>query len=174
MTKEFSNSVIVPDNLPLIDQKEFNPVDRKYLRLIVIRQIIFLLFMAFSFTGFFVLVKKELPVIVLWISGGVITALFCYSLIIAYLSFPYRGYLIREKDIAYKRGLLRFKLTSIPFKRIQHVELIQGVLAKQMDLASIKIYTAGGSSDDLSIPGLPIESARQIREFLTGKISSDE
>jgi len=174
MTKEFSNSIILPDNLPIIEKTDFNPVDRKYLKLIYIRQIIFLIIMGLTILGFLILSKEKIPAFIPWILGGFVAALFCYSFIIAYLSFPYRGYLIREKDIAYKRGLIKFKLTSIPFNRIQHVELIQGILAKRMRLASIKVYTAGGSSDDLSIPGLPIEQARQIREFLTEKISSDE
>ena len=174
MTKDFSNSIILPDDLPAIKPSEFNPIDRKYLKLIFIRQTIAWIIMTLSGLVFFLLAKEDLPNFIPWILGGILAAIYCYSIIIAYISFPYRGYLIREKDIAYKRGLIKFKLTSIPFSRIQHVELIQGVITKQMDLASIKIYTAGGSSDDLSIPGLPIETAKQIREFLTGKISSDE
>jgi len=97
-----------------------------------------------------------------------------YALVISKLSFPYRGYLIREKDIAYQRGLINYKLTTIPYKRIQHVELNQGVLAKKMKLASIKVYTAGGSGDDLSIPGLPLETAKELRAYLTEIISADE
>ena len=174
MAEEFSNSIILPVNLPHIREEDFNPVDRKYLRLILIRHIVFLVIMTLSVLGFKVLSDEETPAYFPWIFGGVVAGIFCYSIIIAFLSFPFRGYLIREKDIAYKRGLIRFKLTSIPFRRIQHVELIQGVIAKQMNLATIKIYTAGGSSDDLSIPGLPVATARHIREFLTGKISSDE
>jgi len=174
MTNEFSNSVILPDDLPVVKTPEFNPIDRKYLRLIYIRQLIFLIFMASAVVGFIIVAGEKAPNILPWIFGGTVALLFCFSFIITWLSFPYRGYLVREKDIAYKRGLIKFQLTSIPFSRIQHVELIQGVLAKKMNLASIKVYTAGGSSDDLQIPGLPIEKARQIREFLTGKISSDE
>lgn len=174
MTNEFSNSVILPEDLPVVKTTEFNPIDRKYLRLIYIRQLIFLIFMALSLVGFILIAGEETPNILPWIFGGTVALLFCYSIIITWLSFPYRGYLIREKDIAYKRGLIKFQLTSIPFSRIQHVELIQGVLAKKMNLASIKVYTAGGSSDDLQIPGLPIDTARQIREFLTEKISSNE
>lgn len=174
MAEEFSNSIVAPENLPEVEIKEFNPIDRKYLKLIYIRQIIFLLIMGLSFVAFIMISDEETPRFIPWIFAGSIGLLFCYSFIITWLSFPYRGYLIREKDIAYKRGLLRFKLTSIPFKRIQHVELIQGVLAKRMNLASIKVYTAGGSSDDLSIPGLNVETARQIREFLTEKINADD
>jgi len=174
MNNDFKNSVILPENLPSVKAVVFNPIDRKYLKLIFIRHMI--VGVIFSALGvvFVLLTDKDIPAYFQWIMGCVFLLLFIYSLVISYLSFKFRGYLIREKDIAYQRGLIQYKLTSIPFTRIQHVELNQGVIAKQMGLASIKIYTAGGSSDDLLIPGLPIEIARKTREFLTGRISSDE
>ena len=174
MTKNFSNSIIQPDNLPVLDVAEFNPIDPKYLKLIHIRLTITTVIMFLSGLGFGFLAKDEFPLFVLWIIGGFILIICIVLFVTTHLSFRYRGYLLREKDIAYKQGLIRFTHTSIPHNRIQHVELIQGLIAKKMNLATIKVYTAGGSSDDLSIPGLPVETARQIREFLTGKISSDD
>jgi len=174
MTTDFSNSVILPENLPAIETAEFTPVDRKYLKIIYIRHFIVALIMIASEIFFYNIQKDKLLEVIFWVMAGLSVLLLCFSLIISFLSFPLRGFLIREKDIAYQRGLIRYKLTSIPFNRIQHVELNQGFIAKQMDLASIKIYTAGSSSDDLEIHGLPIAIARQIREFLTGKISLDD
>lgn len=170
----FTNPIVPPDQMPEIRKEDFQPVDPKYLRLIYYRIAITFLFMGAAL-AFLLLVSDEgWPPALTWILAGFILFISVYSLIISKLSFPYRGYLIREKDLSYKRGLLTFKLSSIPYKRIQHVELNQGVLAKRMGLASIKIFTAGGSSDDLSIPGLPIETAKQIRAFLTEKISSGD
>ena len=174
MITEFSNSVILPENLPAIETGGFTPMDRKYLKIIFIQYSIWAVILIFWGMFFFFLPKDELLEYGFWVLAGLFVVILCCSWIISYLSFPYRGYLIREKDIAYQRGWIRYKLTSIPFKRIQHVELNQGIIAKKMGLANLKIYTAGGNADDLSIPGLPIATARQIREFLTGKISSDE
>lgn len=174
MTNDFSNSIIPPENLPTLEVANFNPIDPKYLKLIYIRLAIASVIMLLAGLGFGFLAKNEFPMYALWIIGGFILIGFICLFVITRLSFRHRGYLLREKDIAYKQGLIRFTLTSIPHNRIQHVELIQGLIAKKMNLATIKIYTAGGSSDDLSIHGLPIETARQIREYLTGKISSDD
>ncbi len=174
MNTPFKNSIISPENLPIIEKVDFNPIDRKYLKLIYIRLLIFAVIITSMFVLIITTTQDEYPSFINWLVSGLLLALFCYAFIIARLSFPYRAYLIREKDIAYKRGLIRFTLTSIPFKRIQHVELTQGVLAKQMKLASIKVYTAGGSSEDLTIPGLNEDNAKQIREFLTDKISADD
>ena len=174
MTTAFSNSVVLPENLPGISTADFSPMDRKYLKLIYIQYSIFAVIVFLSGLMAFIAFGDKLPDYFPWVAAGGFLILVSYSLVITYISFPYRGYLIRERDIAYQRGLIRYKLTSIPFNRIQHVELNQGIIAKQMKLGSLKIYTAGGSSDDLVIPGLPIDIASQIREFLTGKIGSND
>lgn len=170
---DFTNNIISPENLPEIQSEDFNPVAKKYLKLIYIRLAITTFFMAAAVTSFF-FVSEGIPLVAILIIGGALLAIMLYALIISKLSFPYRGYLIREKDIAYQRGLISYKLTTIPYKRIQHVELNQGILAKKMKLASIKVYTAGGSGDDLSIPGLPLDTAKELRAYLTEIISADE
>jgi hypothetical protein len=38
-------------------------------------------------------------------------------------------------------------------------------------LSELQIYTAGGSSSDLHIPGLPKEQAEQMKTFLLQKIT---
>ncbi len=174
MTSDFSNSVILPENLPAIELAEFNRVDPRYIYILYINRLITGLVIGLLLLALFLPLRKEVPDWVGWIAAGLWIALMTYSLIIARISFPKRGYLIRERDIAYQRGLIRYKLTSIPFNRIQHVELIQSLIAKRLDLATIKVYTAGSSMDDLEIPGLPLEVATRLREFLTGKISPDE
>ena len=174
MTNDFSNSVILPKNLPAIEPPDFTPVDRKYLKIIYFQYSIWGMILFFWFLFFYFLPKEEAVEYGFWIFAGISVIILIGSLVVSGLSFPRRGYLVREKDIAYQRGLIRYKLTSIPFNRIQHVELNQGIIAKKMNLATIKIYTAGSSSDDLTIPGLPIATASQIREFITGKISSNE
>ncbi|MFA6126171.1 MAG: PH domain-containing protein [Bacteroidales bacterium] len=174
MTIDFTNSVILPENLPVLEAAEFNPVDPKYLKILYINHLIFGLIIGMSALVLLFMLDEKIPGFTWLVSAGLFVGIMVCSLIITRLSFSKRGYLIREKDIAYQRGLIRYKLTSIPFNRIQHVELIQSVIAKRMDLATIKVYTAGSSSDDLEIPGLTLGAARQIREFLTGKISPDE
>jgi membrane protein YdbS with pleckstrin-like domain len=174
MTTDFSNSVILPESLPAIELAAFNPIDPKYLKVLYFNYLIFTL-AAGLFLAVFIIMPKEPPLgIIVWCITGLLAAFVTVSLVIIKIAFPTRGYLIRERDIAYQRGLIRYKLTSIPFNRIQHVELIQSAIARRMGLATIKVYTAGSSSDDLVIPGLPLETATQVREFLTGKISPDE
>ena len=174
MKENFTNSVLLPVDLPEVEYKTFNALDRKYLKIIFIRLAIFLLLLAGA-TLAFVFLSEGLPKsVVLLAASGLIFLISVFSTTIIILGFPKKGYLVREQDISFKRGLISFKLTSIPYNRIQHVEVNQGVLAKIFKLSSVKIYTAGGTSSDLSIPGLPFETAQKLKAFLSEKISEHE
>lgn len=172
--ENFSNSVILPDNLPTIDKSTFNHLDKKYLKILIIRMIIFFLFIIGGFIAFLVLSNENVPTIVKIIFTVVITLWVTFSAIIIFLGFPRKGYLIREKDISFQKGLIIYKVTSVPFNRIQHVEVNQGILAKLFKLSSVKLYTAGGNASDLSIPGLPEDVAQKLKIFLSKKISEHE
>ena len=76
--------------------------------------------------------------------------------------------------MSYRSGLFFYKLTTIPFNRIQHVEVSQNMVEKAIGLASVKIFTAGGSVSDLSIPGLLPDKAHQIESFLLSEVSKHE
>jgi len=81
-------------------------------------------------------------------------------------AFPRMQYALRERDITYQRGLLLRTVTSVPFNRLQHAEVTQGVTERAMKLASLKVYTAGGSGSDLSIPGLPLTRAYELKDYV--------
>jgi membrane protein YdbS with pleckstrin-like domain len=87
------------------------------------------------------------------------------------ISFRKKGYALREKDILFQKGILSRTTTVIPFSRIQHVALHEGFFSRMYQLSELQIYTAGGSSSDLHIPGLPKEQAEQMKTFLLQKIT---
>ncbi|MDG1195895.1 MULTISPECIES: PH domain-containing protein [unclassified Polaribacter] len=81
-----------------------------------------------------------------------------------------KKYALRERDISYKSGLLIKKITTVPFSRIQHVEIDEKPISRLFGLASLSVYTAGDSSDDLVVKGLKKEVAIQLKEFIITKI----
>lgn len=170
----FSNSVIIPGNLPEIRQELFNSLDKNYLKILLIRTLLFAVVLIGSLVAFLLFSDEIPPPVVVYIIIAVITILIIFSVIFSVLGFPRKGYLVREKDISYKRGLITYRQTSVPFNRIQHVEVNQGILAKIFSLSAVKIYTAGGSSSDLSIPGLKTADAQKLKAFLSDKISEYE
>ncbi len=170
----FTNSILLTGNLPEIDSKTFNPLDRKYLKIIFIRISIFFL-IASVVLATTLLLADEIPTKLVAILGGsIIILITAFLIILSNLEFPRKGYLVREHDISFKKGLITFKLTTVPYNRIQHVEVNQGLLPKIFQLASIKIYTAGGSYSDLSIPGLQSNEAHRLKAFLSDQISGHE
>ena len=82
------------------------------------------------------------------------------------ISFACMGYAIREKDITYKSGWLWKSMTTVPFNRVQHCDIKQGLLDRQFDLARLTIYTAGGQNTEVLIPGLLPDTAEKMKKFI--------
>ena len=85
-----------------------------------------------------------------------------------------RFYALREHDVLFQHGLFWQKTTAVAFNRIQHIDLTYGPIDRKFQIASLKFFTAGGSSVDLKIPGLPEEDAEQIRALILSKINQYE
>lgn len=171
---DFSNSILQPKDLPEINSETFNPLEIKYRTILLLRLLFIFIFISGGFVAFLLISDENIPNNVLIIILSIVAFVIVYSIVITFLGFPKKGYLVREKDLSFQRGIITYKLTSVSFNRIQHVEVNQGVLAKIFKLSSIKIYTAGGNSSDLSIHGLPVEVAHNLKAFLSEKISEHE
>ena len=61
----------------------------------------------------------------------------------------------------------------IPFNRIQHIETVRGPIERLLGLATIKIFSAGGLSSDLSISGLEAERATRLKRIILNKANSE-
>jgi len=172
--ENFTNSVVLPENLPEIEPGKFTGLNRKFLTILYVRILIVFLILAGGLIAFVSLAEETISGKFIYLIAGAILLIIAYSAVITTLGFPKKGYLIREKDVSFQRGLITYRVTSVPLNRIQHVEVNQGVLAKMLQLSSVKIYTAGGTSSDLTIPGLSAPDALKLHAFLSGKISEHE
>ena len=81
-----------------------------------------------------------------------------------------KGVALRDFDVAYRSGLFWRKTVIVAFNRVQHVEVSSGPLQRKFGLATVKFFTAGGSSVDLKVDGLSSERAEQMRAFIANKI----
>ena len=174
LNEEFSNQVVLPDLLPSIEVQEFENLESKYK---LVKQISSVFILALALIGFFLFTyisSGNIPMIVLIGVPSIFVIIFVLRLVLVFLGFPRKGYLLREQDVSYRSGLLIYKLTTIPFNRIQHVEVSQNIIEKGFGLSRVKVFTAGGSVSDLSIPGLLPDKAHQIESFLLSKVSKHE
>ncbi|MCB9285530.1 MAG: PH domain-containing protein [Lewinellaceae bacterium] len=88
--------------------------------------------------------------------------------------YEVEGYALRQRDIIHQHGYWWRSQTTVPYARVQHVEITQGPIAKQFGLSTIRIYTAGGSSSDLNISGIELDEARRIESFIVHKVEVDD
>jgi membrane protein YdbS with pleckstrin-like domain len=75
-------------------------------------------------------------------------------------------YTLREQDLSYQSGVVFRKTVSQPMLRIQHVELKRGPIDRKIGLAKLQVFSAGGAMHTFEIPGLPVETAETIRQFI--------
>ena len=167
MTDSFENIAVT--SFPDITKINFNSIDVRYLKVILLNTS--LLFLALFVVIFFINYKDvfELAEYSLWLYIVVTIALIS-TLFIKIIEFKKRKYAVREKDISYQKGFFLRSLTTVPFNRIQHVEIDEGPISRFFGLVSLSVFTAGDSSDDLKISGLLKEEAEQIKEFISNKI----
>lgn len=89
------------------------------------------------------------------------------------LSFVKKGFAFRQHDVLFRYGIIATKTVIIPYNRIQHVSLHEGLLSRYFGLAKIEIFTAGGSSSDIEIPGILKHEAEAIKQLLMVKIQKE-
>jgi len=77
-----------------------------------------------------------------------------------------QGFAVREHDIAFKKGVIWQQVTILPLARVQHMEIHQGPIERKLDLASLKLFSAGGVSADLQIGGLTHSDCKNMRQFV--------
>ncbi|HJW30433.1 MAG TPA: PH domain-containing protein [Saprospiraceae bacterium] len=82
------------------------------------------------------------------------------------ISFRYMGYAIRERDVTYISGWLWKNVITVPFNRVQHCDIKQGLIDRQFGLSRLTVYTAGGQHTDLVIPGLLPDTAEKLKTFI--------
>lgn len=98
-------------------------------------------------------------------------ALMLFILVETILSYLRKGYALRKHDISYRKGWFFRSLLSIPFNRVQHCEVKQGPIESLFGMASLKVFTAGGSGSDMKIPGLSPDKAKSLRSHITNIVS---
>lgn len=163
----FENVEIPLDELPRVAELEWQPLDPAYRSRLIVERLITI---GFLLTGAIVvsLVKQVAAGLTATLLAGV--AIATVSLLAwPIIALPRMGYVIRDKDIVFRKGIFWRSVTAIPFNRVQHVETSSTPLDRRFNLASLKVFTAGGSSGDLKIDGLGADRAEQLRALVLEK-----
>lgn len=166
--ENFTNEIIDTKALPRFEAVQLSPIDPKYWQVILLSiSGFFLLGIAIIVTLLF-LVDEEVEYKSLIFSGY--TAVFAIALLFSRISFKKKAYAFRNHDVIFRSGFIATNTMVIPYNRVQHVALHEGFIARFFGLAKVEIFTAGGVSSDLEIPGIAKEEAENIKQLLMGKI----
>ena len=166
--ENFTNEPIDISALPRYEAVNLNALQPKYWNVIL-----------FNIVATFLIIGVVLAVIVYfveeihsiaWLFGLVYILFLGFTFLLCRISFKKRGFAFREHDVIYRSGILATNTMIIPYNRVQHVALHEGFISRYFDLAKVEIFTAGGDSSDVSIPGIKKEQAEDIKQLLMGKI----
>jgi membrane protein YdbS with pleckstrin-like domain len=166
--ENFTNETIDTTLLPKFEEVQFSVLHPNYWKVILIGLTLFFLLigigagMALYFNEEFLPFVAELSV--------VYVVLLLLVLLVSRISFRKKGFAFRTHDVLYRHGIIATNTLVIPYNRVQHVALHEGLLSRYFGLAKIEIFTAGGSSSDIRIPGIAKEQAENIKQLLMGKI----
>ncbi|BCE03839.1 PH domain-containing protein [Marinicellulosiphila megalodicopiae] len=75
-------------------------------------------------------------------------------------------YALRQHDISLYSGVLFKRIVIQPYTRLQHIEIKRGPLERHKGLASLVLFSAGGSMHALEIKGLLENDAETIKQFI--------
>lgn len=166
----FENPEIAIENLPGTDVVQWQELDPAFKRLRQVQSGLALMLVALPLT--FITVFANIPLLPATIFWSAWAIVFAALLIWPIIALPKRGYVVRDKDILFRRGVIWRSVTAVPFNRIQHVETSNTPLDRKYDLATLQLFTAGGSSGDLKIDGLAASVAEQLRIYLLRKVGT--
>ena len=170
MGTTFENNKILAQDLPNYEAVAATVLDKKYYWVVLTST-----FIVFSFISvglmlcfYFLNFLKSMP----YKQAAAIVYFTFWGLYIVYswFGFKRKSYCYRTHDVIYNYGVFHKTTVLIPFNRIQHIALHQGLFSRNFGLASLQFYTAGGSTTDISIPGIPLEIAKSFKEMISDKI----
>lgn len=140
------------------------------------------LFIPFMITFSFVPMDKlydelDLPnSIVLLIENWflILSFLALLSYVWSQLTYHFYKYELREDGFRKEHGIIWKKYVTIPYERIQNVDIYRGLLARILGLSDLNIQTAGmsttvgsyGGGSEGRLPGLSAEAAEKVRDEL--------
>ncbi|MDH6179830.1 membrane protein YdbS with pleckstrin-like domain [Microbacteriaceae bacterium SG_E_30_P1] len=101
----------------------------------------------------------------LWFIPGALAVVFLITLAVTPRRVRSIGYQLRDDDLLFRRGILFQRFVSVPYGRMQLVDVNRGPLARAVGLSELKFVTAAAATG-VTIPGLPEAEAEELRDRL--------
>ena len=95
----------------------------------------------------------------------------------AKLTYRFYKYELTQDGFRKELGVIYKKYVTIPYDRIQNVDINRGILARILGLSDLNIQTAGASTAYLSegrLPGLSMQDEEELRDELIRRAKSSK
>jgi uncharacterized protein len=171
---DFENNQLPSQHLPSIDDIQFESLELNYQKVSIYFTAFFFIAAIIIYLGIGIFVEELFASPLIWIVVGGWILVASFFIFLSYKSYFYEGFALRQKDVVYKSGMWFRSTIIVPFNRVQHCEINQGPIDRYFGLSELSLFTAGGSSSDLNIPGLSQETAAKLKQFITNKVAHDE
>jgi membrane protein YdbS with pleckstrin-like domain len=166
--ENFSNETIETTELPKFETVIFSKLQSDYWKVVLINLLQLFVISGVGLIFAFYKIIKIADFKIQFVLGFLVLHLLI--IMFARIGFNKKGFAFRNHDVLFKQGIIATTTMVIPYNRIQHVALEEGVVSRFFGLAKIEIFTAGGSNSDIQIPGIKKEEAENIKQLLMGKI----
>lgn len=103
-----------------------------------------------------------------WIVVGIVVVAWIWGLWLIRRQVPVITFAELDDELVIRRGRMFRSLSSIPYGRLQYVDMQSGPLERRFGLASLTINTASMSTAG-TVPGLPIAEAEALRDRLSAR-----
>jgi len=164
----FTNEPLDLDQLPKHETISLHSLHASYWNVVLIKTtIVFLILAILAVLAIAYLDETAQYQSLIW---SVYAFLLVVVLFISRLAFHKNAFSFRNHDVIFRHGLIATNTMVVPYNRIQHVALHEGLIERWFGLAKVEIFTAGGTASDLEIPGIEKSQAEDIKQLLMGKI----
>lgn len=83
--------------------------------------------------------------------------------VVRFFTFSYR---LDDEDMVIREGLLTKQVRSVPYSRIQNVDLVQSLIHRWMGVAVVRLETASGGKPEAVIHVLTLQAIRDMRQAI--------
>jgi membrane protein YdbS with pleckstrin-like domain len=110
---------------------------------------------------------------VLWLWAIPIVLAVGFIVILAFTPRRVRaiGYMLRDDDLLFRKGIMFQRFVAVPYGRMQLVDVNRGPLDRGLGLSELKFVTAAAATG-VTIPGLPEAEAEELRDRLVALAES--
>jgi hypothetical protein len=152
---------------------ELQPLERGQLGVMLVRSLLFALVLIAAASIPAIATADETGVRPGAILGGLALLLAYPALISPIRRYRAWGYRLDAEELLLRHGLWTHVETSVPLRRVQHLDIAQGPLERSFRVTRLVLHTAGTASSQVMLPGLSRATAEAIRDEIRAQIRSE-